>query len=647
MSNAATEGPAASIPAVCVTAEWALWGKTASDRGYRLLDCSEGDIGADNFTEVLTRYSPGTLDRLPQVTVSWFRAKNERTYVAIAIHDRAERGQYDAAGREIVFTRYFCVPYEDLAAGTISYLAMYEEFGKCVLPVPDRAPIKTQLTTHPSGGPAGGQALRVAALLLTGKPVCIIGADRADLLERLGFLDAVVSLLPYGMRCRLSASTWASSTLQTHKFRLFFASAPRPARDHQQVDLVVEWGQHVTTPIGHPYADDYLAWLNNEVQQPAARLAAQKQQIDFTQPDILKMLETVGIPALPSGSYDADPAGAAQRSDTVPMRVVSTEQLIISFAKRLADANPDFPPADIKPLRDRLGHQPTAEERSRYRELIEEHRLLREDLPVNASLRAEIYDVLLTTAFSVPLTYASCKEIEACAGNPGGLHKSLHKSLLESMERLGAGEPAAYLLVQGMLMEKGLVKRLQKAGIDHRYLIDTTARPDLLVQHARILCDITVQFLHERSGHIDRPDLRWTLRRHGYLAETLAWRHGDDQEYQLRVLAQFVIAAYGDRLDRSAAAEVLESTGCAPTPALLAAVLRMVPPDGLGPVLLEYARGVLDKTPFSEGTRGQLMHLLRTLDQSGIGPDYPSLPPGGEPSPGMRAWVISHLPSKG
>ena len=51
-----------------------------SDRGYRLLDCSDGSVSADSFTEVITRYSPGTLDKLPQVTISWFSDQGEQNY---------------------------------------------------------------------------------------------------------------------------------------------------------------------------------------------------------------------------------------------------------------------------------------------------------------------------------------------------------------------------------------------------------------------------------------------------------------------------------------------------------------------------------------------------------------------------------------
>ena len=227
-SNA--ENKAEAIP---VAAEWALWGKQSTDRGYHLLGHSNGSLGANTFNEVLTRYSPGTLEKLPQVTISWLSHREERNYLGIAIHDRAAEGQYDADGREIVFTRYYCAPYEDLAAGSISYHAMYAKFDSFALPMPDQALIKTELAAPRPAIPRDRQAMKVAALLLTGRRVCVVGADRVDFLERLTFVDAVASLLPYGIRCRLSASTWASSTLHTHKFRLFFlqcsSSGTRPS----------------------------------------------------------------------------------------------------------------------------------------------------------------------------------------------------------------------------------------------------------------------------------------------------------------------------------------------------------------------------------------------------------------------------------
>lgn len=631
-------------------AEWALWGKTVSDRGYRLLDCSDGSVSADSFTEVITRYSPGTLDKLPQVTISWFSDQGEGIYLAVAIHYRAENGSVDADGREIMFTRYFCVPYGDLAAGAVGYQAMYEEFSKFTLTGQGRIPIKTKLATPSLGNPPGGQAMQVAALLLTGRPVCIVGADQTDLLERLRFLDTVVSLLPYGMRCRLSASTWASSTLQTHKFRLFFASAPRPARDHQQADLVVEWGQHASTPIGHNYADDYLKWLEREIRQPMTHLAAQKQQIDFSQSDVLKMLEIVGIPARNSVpfSYNSSTSPAGFLVNTGPIRVASTEHLIMSLARNLSSVNIKSAKSDVEQLRGRLDLPTTAEQRFNYRELIKENRLLREHLPMNTSSRAEIYEVLLRIAFDVPLTYVSYKEIEACAGYPDG--RPLHKPLLETMERLGSGESIPYLLVLSSLVNKGLTKRFYKSGVDHRFLITAIANPELLVEHARILYDITVQFLREQSDHIDLNDLQMVLSDYGYLAQLLDSRHSHDQEYQLDVLTNFLNVAHGARLDRSATAKVLGSPQCAPSTALLATVIRMVDPEDIGHVMLEYSRNVLGKAALPFGIRVQLMQLLSGVDQP-VAPPTEELPLRADDGASLGGrgarGIFGHLPSRG
>ena len=110
-----------------LSVEWALWGKEAQSRDYRLLECSDGGIGAGAFTEAITRYSPGNLERLPQVTVSWLRPQDGERYLAMAIHDEGP-GLHDPGGRKIVFTRYFCAPYDQIAAQTGSYQSMHAAF---------------------------------------------------------------------------------------------------------------------------------------------------------------------------------------------------------------------------------------------------------------------------------------------------------------------------------------------------------------------------------------------------------------------------------------------------------------------------------------------------------------------------------------
>ena len=646
-SNA--DSKAAAIP---VAAEWALWGKHSIDRGYHLLGHSNGSLGVNTFNEVLTRYSPGTLEKLPQVTVSWLSHREERNYLGIAIHDRAAEGQYDADGREIVFTRYYCAPYEDLAAGSISYRTMYAKFNNLALPIPDGALIKTELAVPRPTIPHDKQATKVAALLLTGRRVCIVGADGADFLERLTFVDAVASLLPYGIRCRLSASTWASSTLQTHKFRLFFSSAPRPARDHQQADLVVEWGQSDETPIGHRPADGYLAWLEDQVRQPAASLAAQKQQMDFSEQAVLEMLERMKIvsrtptsSAHASSPHQADPA---QWNAAGPGRAMTAEELIKSWATSLTGPNPELVKPDIKPWRELLVRPLPAEERSHCWQLIQAYQLLRDELPVSESLKIEVYEILLRIAFEPPLSYFDYCEIEARFQKAEG--QPLHPSLLQSMTLLRFASLSVYLIALNAFDEKLLKRQLREHPLEAAQLIEAAANQELSNFHAWRACSLVERITRERLCPVNQQALRSALAHEGYLAPTLNRIYPLDAESQLTFLIPLVRAAHGGKLDASAAADVLVNSRYAPTPALFATVLRMVDPADTGPVIVALARGYLDKSVFADETRHELTLRLSDPNQLEIWP-APELSapndPGSAPSARGLGALQKFWPIKG
>jgi hypothetical protein len=423
---------------VRVTAEWALWGKTQRDPGYRLLECSNGTLSAENFDEVLNRYSPGTLDRLPQVTVSWFPSDDQKQqYLAVAIHDQSESNRLDVSGREIVRTRYFCAPYTELANGPVSYQAMYERFSEYQLPMPDGARIETELeVVAPGQIQIDRLAMWVAALLLTGKPVCVVGADGVGFGERLAFLDMVMSFLPYGMRSRLSASTWASSTFQEHKLRLFFARSPR------REDIVVTWGQQEYPPIAHDRAMEYLRWLEYDNGQPETlkRLADIKDQLGFTSKDILTALELTRDRPDP-GQYatgEAPPVTVVTRTETPgpvdPTGVdgliaACTQDLHFRYERRLA--------SHLDALWNRLDRPISIEERRRCRSAIVENRLLQINSQIDAELRDSFVRVLLRIAFDRPLMYTDYLWIEDWSGRPAG--ESLPWPVLHAMSGIGFG----------------------------------------------------------------------------------------------------------------------------------------------------------------------------------------------------------------
>jgi hypothetical protein len=558
---------------VRVTAQWALWGKEARDVGYHLLGCSDGEISSENFDHVITRYSPGTLESLPQVTISWIAREADASYVGIAIHDTSRPdGQAPLPGRlragpaasyvpdrDIAVTSYFCVPYEELAAGAVTYTAMFESFRPIRLPAGSGEPIPAVLIAAGAeppdrpGKPPGDSAMHVAALLMTGKPVCILRGERTGLAERLRFLDAVAALLPYGFRSRLSASTWTSSTYLQHRFRLFFSSAPRRRDDH-----VVYWELADDGPTGDPWPDRYRAWLREDPLARMDQLARQTRPINFTAAEMPAVFERLGI-AYPG---EPDPPRLFSRL----REAQSAADLIRSCAAHLGGGDP----AELSELRQRRDRGLTQEERASCREAVRECGLLRADLAASADLRSSLYRVLLPVAFGSPLTYDAYCQAEECAGVLTG--EPPHPALLAAIELGELDGPFLRPLVRLLALAADNAPALGPPGPDNPLtpagIVRLVAEPRLRRHHARMVWDAVQQ----RSGHLDRAAVQRHLRKHRYLAPDLEERYRDEPEYQVTVLSVLLRLAYGPTLGRPAVQEILENSDPVPSAGLLGAL---------------------------------------------------------------------------
>jgi hypothetical protein len=123
-------------------------------------------------------------------------------------------------------------------------------------------------------------AMRVAALLLTSRSVCVLQAESVTAADRLVFIDTVMALLPYGFRARMTAATWTRATYRDHHFRLFFSSSPRASG---RGDHVVSWGRPETAVItpADGAAHEYLTWLEDTLSRPLARLNRLTDGIGF------------------------------------------------------------------------------------------------------------------------------------------------------------------------------------------------------------------------------------------------------------------------------------------------------------------------------------------------------------------------------
>ena len=391
---------------VVVHAQWALHGQAPGTDGQRVLACSTGDLSTANFTDAIGRFQLGHLDNLPQVAVSYLMpaGQPEGSYLALTIHRKADN-------------RYFCMPYRPLAAGAVTYHALYHAVRGLRLPAESRQPLRVEISTGAHGPTLDPLAMRVAALLLTGTPACVLNAEDTSLDDRLAFIDWVMDLLPYGFRARMAAATWTRATFRDHKFRLYFSAAPR------QGDHVVHWGQPDRAALPEGPARDYFGQLEKSASQ-LTRLASPAEDgpdLRFDNKAAVRALELI------------DPPSAAA------------------------------PP---------------------------------------------------TAAFS-------------------RAHDSLNAvELINLVGREGYGRPRQF----------------------------------------RTVCDAIVRRLQESPRRYRPHDVRRALREHGFLAGVLQANESADEEYQVRALHEFLLAAYPAGLSQPAILRVLTEAGSPPTPALLAAV---------------------------------------------------------------------------
>ena len=88
----------------------------------------------------------------------------------------------------------------------------------------------------------------------------------------------------------------------------------------------------------------------------------------------------------------------------------------------------------------------------------------------------------------------------------------------------------------------------------------------------RTVGDAILRRLQESPRRYRPHDVRQALREHGFLAGVLQANESADEEYQVRALHEFLLAAYPAGLSQPAILRVLTEAGSPPTPALLAAV---------------------------------------------------------------------------
>jgi hypothetical protein len=544
-----TAGPA-------VTAEWALWGKHANETAYRVLRCSEGVFSRDDFGEVITRYASGVKDRLPQYTVCWIPgAKGHPAYLGMAIHELADPDPARSGGRsrivggrEVEYVRLFCIRYQDLADLGVSYPDLAGSVMPYQLPAGETAPLRVALRADASPHHIAAKfrvlAENVAALLLTTHPVCVLGAERTTAEDRLRFIELVMSLLPYGLRSRLSASTWASSTAQDLKLRLYFTNAPRD--DGKVSHVAWDEPEPLTLPGDREAVRLYLDWLRRTGFNAAPALAERTEPLRFTDEDVLRLV------------------------DHLP-RDRSVTETLEDLADSLRKQDRAAVGAGVERLRRHLASQDDrsrAADREKCRQLVLRHGMLKDRPALGPEIKARLYKVLLQLAFGAPLTYASYCEIERSVGDPprGTLRSVLLGFKFSSFIPLlltAKAEPASW--------EQGLAAVLVQSGIAPTVPIDEVAQlaGSIRPEHRAMAYDFAAYYLRGAQDP-------WSeLKERGYLAETLEELFPGNLRQQQPRIAATLRFMYGDRLSAGQISDLFGDSRLHPTAALEQAVRGM------------------------------------------------------------------------
>jgi len=640
-----------------VRAQWALHGKVLDDEGYRVIACSSGDLSRANFADALGRFTLGQLAALPQVSVSYLQPATRSPgggYLALAIHWFAANGQryadgvgqVDNQGRVTTFTSYFCAPYASLAPPGTTYLDMYRAFGAVTLPARDGPP--KEVSIAPVAQPVPGidaLAMRVAPLLLTGAPVCVLGADETGLEERLRFIDTVMGLLPYGFRARMAAATWTRPTHRTHRFRLFFSSEPRAG---ERPDHVVFWGEPELAKVPGGDAGHYYGWLADKVT-PLASLAQMHGELGFgdaADTEALRLVDEVRLwrrprlkPLAPDAPPDAPPpqaaASAAAGSDPVDRLLRECDEHVrIPNLARLRQ--------DLDLLQKRLAAGGIDDaRRRRYRSLIGRLDLFRPHFPLG-KYEGRLYDTLIALAFGGPVGYEAFCLVEDALRKPQDA--PVYPPLLEAIDRAGPADARAKVMVYASHDPRKLAKWLGSREVDAFGLISELARGAWRrKEHGRLFCDVTLQYLQERQGRYSSAEIRRVMGRNGYLARAL--REVGHDQYQVYALTKLLVAAFPEEqyplgLDEKTIAEILSDTSDAPTPALLAAVLRKIPEAQAPTAWAAYVYGSVARMDLDEATHGALWTRLPAIEPEpeplGLGLREPGFLDPGTRDPGMR-----------
>ncbi|SDT50291.1 hypothetical protein [Actinoplanes derwentensis] len=261
---------------------WALIGKRPGQLGeYTVLAADDTGPGRQDYYALareLVRSNPGTAtagqtDALPWVYFAPVTSGTGRR-TAVASMEWPTDEVRDSSGRAATLTRYFDLDPEVVATTGAGYEAQYRALTR-------ESPADGTGFTFRASGPVldelagfvhgfGAELLiQAAALLLEGPVVIAPEGPMTGLPDRMRCLDAVLGLLPYGIRDSLAVGTWTPNDSQ-HGLRLAFSNRVMTGQQ------MIRRGEPITfrTRVAQDYAHRLLRLIGDGSRRRIAELLA-------------------------------------------------------------------------------------------------------------------------------------------------------------------------------------------------------------------------------------------------------------------------------------------------------------------------------------------------------------------------------------
>ena len=304
-----------------ILAEWAILTKYPGDaKDYRILASNGGGLDAQEYHALIRKWLTGEVPfegTIYNPAAPWYQFGMESNPLRQVVLRQEWTGYVDFRNRPVLITTCLLLPFKDLAEvgcgfGSIARLFEQEEVKTYLL---ERIAEITQgeerrdferLKIHlPEREEALSWMKQVVEEI--GYTVCVQAANMllhgslglvqpsGEIIpweERVKWADAVLALLPYGLRVDCPTSLWASSSAD-HSMRLYWGRSAR--QGHGRLMVPISSNSAGTSDTQEPYIED-LVMLQTRIplDQILAHLATQNSPRSFESPLLRNVLDGLG-----------------------------------------------------------------------------------------------------------------------------------------------------------------------------------------------------------------------------------------------------------------------------------------------------------------------------------------------------------------